>query len=648
MTEHGYVPGGGGGSGTITYKYWRGITIPPHPGGGEPVVVKTDISEKCRMEIYPDSFEYTGSDITTDVSVILEDSGNLLTKDSDYVLTYVDNRNQGTAKVVASGTGSYTGTLFKTFSITRTLTDIATATITINRDSFVYNGSSQVPTITSVTIGGKTLTVNTDYTVESPTVETTNVGEKYIQIRGVESSGYTGTCSKTYFITKADIRNFEAQAYLEQDEYEFAGTPVVPDVYGLEGLTKNTDYTVTYQNNESVTDNAKAIVTGIGNYEYSFELGFTIVAAPIADYKLLANATVTVGTYTQTYDGSEKNPPITVVDKNGTTLTENVHYTKTVSSNVNAGTGRIVINAVESSGYEGSKETTFQITKANVSYTASGNSCRWDSSASISVSVTYPSAGNYTVYYKSGTGSWSTTNPSFGGSEASVGTHTVYFKIVPTDTDNINSVGTDGSLSKSVTVTSDTLTVSASGAAGTWLDTKSISVSSNPKATITYSTDNSTFGSTNPSYGKGNKSDKGTHTVYYKVQKNGYTTVTGSQTVTLSAVAISSATITLSQTSYDLKGFDAQRSYNDCKPGVTVKTGSTTHTLNSDYTLTYPTGSLAAGGSTTVSVTISGTGAFTESTTKSYSISYNYYPTYYLTGATNPSSIGSVTVSDSG
>ena len=74
------------------------------------------------------------------------------------------------------------------------------------------------------------------------------------------------------------------------------------------------------------------------------------------------------------------------------------------------------------------------------------------------------------------------------------------------------------------------LTYSASNYSGSY-DAKahSISVTSSGN-TIQYSTDNKTWSATNPAY-----TNAGTYTVYYKISKNGYKTITGSRTVSISA-----------------------------------------------------------------------------------------------------------------
>ena len=80
-------------------------------------------------------------------------------------------------------------------------TDISSATVTLNQSSFTYNGQSQKPTVT-VTLGDKTLTEDTDYTV-SFSGDTTNVGEVTVTIKG--TGNYTGeaTNKPSYTINKA-------------------------------------------------------------------------------------------------------------------------------------------------------------------------------------------------------------------------------------------------------------------------------------------------------------------------------------------------------------------------------------------------------------------------------------------------------------
>lgn len=80
-------------------------------------------------------------------------------------------------------------------------TDISGATVNLSESSFVYNGSAQAPTVSSVVLSGNTLTSGTDYTV-SEIASQTNVGTGYtVTVTGIGS--YEGTASATWSITQA-------------------------------------------------------------------------------------------------------------------------------------------------------------------------------------------------------------------------------------------------------------------------------------------------------------------------------------------------------------------------------------------------------------------------------------------------------------
>lgn len=108
-------------------------------------------------------------------------------------------------------------------------------------------------------------------------------------------------------------------------------------------------------------------------------------------------------------------------------------------------------------------------------------------------------------------------------------THTGTFKIkVSTAANGIYAAG-----EKTVTLTVDngTILYTATDYSTTYDgQPHSISVSvANPEGTaVTYSTDGVTYGSDNPSF-----SNEGTHTVYYRITKDNYTTIEGSKTVTI-------------------------------------------------------------------------------------------------------------------
>lgn len=113
-------------------------------------------------------------------------------------------------------------------------------------------------------------------------------------------------------------------------------------------------------------------------------------------------------------------------------------------------------------------------------------------------------------------------------------THTGTFKIkVSTAANGIYAAG-----EKTVTLTVDngTILYTATDSSTTYDgQPHSISVSvTNPEGTAaTYSTDGVTYGSDNPSF-----SNEGTHTVYYRITKDNYTTIEGSKTVTINKKSV--------------------------------------------------------------------------------------------------------------
>ena len=72
---------------------------------------------QCTTELAGSQFPYTGSQICPAVTVKYQ--GTALTEGKDYTLAYSDNLNAGTGSVQITGKGNYSGSLTKTFTITK-------------------------------------------------------------------------------------------------------------------------------------------------------------------------------------------------------------------------------------------------------------------------------------------------------------------------------------------------------------------------------------------------------------------------------------------------------------------------------------------------------------------------------------------------
>lgn len=161
------------------------------------------------------------------------------------------------------------------------VTQIAKQKITVNPKALTanmvqpiasrpYTGSAIEPTVT-VNVGKKTLTAGTDYTVIYK--DNTNVGTAKVIVTG--KGNYTGSVEAKFNITAkaltaSMVRDIAAQTY--------TGSPIVPELTVKDGeiaLSKDTDYTVKYQNNLNA-GTATVTLTGKGNYSGSVNKDFTI------------------------------------------------------------------------------------------------------------------------------------------------------------------------------------------------------------------------------------------------------------------------------------------------------------------------------------------------------------------------------------
>ena len=164
-----------------------------------------------QIDVVPDQ-TYTGSAITPEPTVV---AGSLnLTKGTDYVYSYMNNTNAGTATVRATFQGDYAslGYVEKTFRIIKLLThsDITIAAI----PDQTYSGSEICPEI-SVKDGERTLILGTDYTVEC--ANNVSAGTANMTITGM--GDYPGSVSKTYEISKATPTMIKAPAAVENLVY---------------------------------------------------------------------------------------------------------------------------------------------------------------------------------------------------------------------------------------------------------------------------------------------------------------------------------------------------------------------------------------------------------------------------------------------
>ena len=285
---------------------------------------------------------YTGSLIAPNVTVTCNDVE--LVKDTDYTVSYSNNKNVGTATISITGIGDYTGTIKKNFNIVaRGISD--TTIGSIPNQTYTGNSISALPVIT---YNGATLTKGTDYTLTYS--NNVNVGTGTVTIKG--QGNFKGTTSKTFSISAramsdTSVANVSSQTYTGNSI-----SPLPTITYNNKTLKKDTDYTLSYSNNTNA-GTATITITGKGNFTGTTSKTFSISARAMSDTSV-ANIS------SQTYTGNGISP-LPTITYNNKTLKKDTDYTLSYSDNINAGTATITITG--KGNFTGMTSTTFIITQ---------------------------------------------------------------------------------------------------------------------------------------------------------------------------------------------------------------------------------------------------------------------------------------------
>ena len=288
-------------------------------------------------------------------------------ENADYTVTWINNKQAGTATAVLNGTGkiledgTVSGQYFGEKRITFKIKGVALSANMVSwadgskNVSVVYNGEEQEPGV-RVSLqkkvkdeNGKTVTqtvnlreYNDYYNVGDYKVsylKNVDAGTATVVITGVK--GYTGTVKKTFKIKQADLSAADMEAKIAAaDHIPFVKNGAKPAVVvtaklangNTVTLKEGKDYTVTYANNKAVSEGKNLTekklplitVKGKGNFKGSIKQTFTITNKSLADAE--NPITVTVADVPANKNkGKFVSKPV-VTDETGTKLKENTDY----------------------------------------------------------------------------------------------------------------------------------------------------------------------------------------------------------------------------------------------------------------------------------------------------------------------------------
>ena len=264
----------------------------------------------------PENSIYDGNEHINGLTVTDSKLNTTLVEGTDYTLTYSgDLINVGTVTITVKGIGNYTGEFTKTYQILP-----REYTVTTNTDSKVYDGNPLTAggtvnnlvkdeTVVFTITGSQTNVGTSDNTYElkfEGTAKAKNythgkdsIGTLTVTKKSIVPDGPNTPDEKKTGITVTDPKDSK------YDGEEHRNKPKVEDTKTKATLKESKDYELSYSEDVTNAGTVTVTVTGIGNYEGSFEVTYEITKRHVTltsaddekvyDGSALTNDTVTVG-----------------------------------------------------------------------------------------------------------------------------------------------------------------------------------------------------------------------------------------------------------------------------------------------------------------------------------------------------------------
>lgn len=335
------------------------------------------------------------------------------------------------------------------------------------------------------------------------------------------------TGSYTFIIDKANIAD-GSYTITANPDVNYDGTAHVSATANIpDGMTVTYTYgSQTYTEVPSFTE--------IGEYEVSYTVsaGNNYNAATGSYTFKIKDGTIEASStgYHGTYDGKARSITVTVTRPEGTTIqyrtNEEAEWSNENPTFTNAGTYTVYWQVTKTGYTAASGHDTVQIDKADITgYSVTANpDATYDGTPHVSATVTIGEPADATISYTCNGEPYNTV-PSF----TDVGTYDVSYTI--TAGNNY----TDVTGTYTFIIKEGTLTVTGTDYTGAYDgNPHTITVNAPEGAAISYSeNENGEYIATAPT-----QTDAGTKTVYWKVEKPGYTTVTGHNTITITKKAV--------------------------------------------------------------------------------------------------------------
>lgn len=283
---------------------------------------------------------FTGAEITPDISVKYK--GTALNLGSDYTVRYDNNTMSGTAAVIITGMGNYSGEKRVTFKITA----IPMSKVDISGITYLaaYTGNEveQENCVLTANLNGieYTLAKDSDYTMTYKN----NIKAGKATVTFIGKNGFTGKVSRTYTIGRVDLEEIPDDILIEGISakdiidnkatytvaYTKGGAKPTPTItVNGEVLVNGTDYTLKYSKNTKISSGIALMqIKGKGTYSGTVSIPFDITIKDLS----LAESNVTLTAPDKLYKNQNGNFKVTpkLVDSNGKALKAGVDYSTPV------------------------------------------------------------------------------------------------------------------------------------------------------------------------------------------------------------------------------------------------------------------------------------------------------------------------------
>jgi len=372
----------------VTYKVWYKVVGNSNVNDVAPASIDCMIAEKRvttpTITLSPTSYTYNGS--AQSATTVTVKDGSTVIPSSEYTIVYSNNTNAGTATCTIDDVnlGNYYISGSTTFTINKASGSV---TITPTAKSLTYNGSAQA----LVNAGSGTGTMmyklgSGSWGTSIPTA--TNATSYTVYYKASASTNYNESASGSVSVTinkvtptvtaptkKSLTYNGSAQALYNNGSTNYGTIQYCSTSGGTYGTSMITatnagSYDVWYKvvGDSNINDVAAAKATGS-------TIGAKVVTP-----------TISVSPTSYTYDGSAKQPTVTL--KDGSTTIPSSEYTVSYSNNTNAGTATATATDKSGGNYSFSPAVsqTFTINKqslTNVTITLGWTSKSYNSSVQV-------------------------------------------------------------------------------------------------------------------------------------------------------------------------------------------------------------------------------------------------------------------------